>query len=206
MTFGIAFGAASLLIILWLGNGVRRIGSVSVGEPIQDRNGSALLLIDLQSVFWEHGPYSYTAKEAAAAIILKEVEAARVQGYPVIAVRQEWSIPSTKVLARLTMKGQAIEGSEGTELAGQFSSCPEHIIVKRVQDAFETGELDALLERLDIGAIRLTGLDLNYCVKKTALAARNRGYEVTVVKDGTLAVAPTESTEKQMSSAGVVVC
>lgn len=206
MTFGIALGAASLLIILWLGNGVRRIGSVSVGEPIQDRNGSALLLIDLQSVFWEHGPYSHSAKEAAAAIILKEVGAAQVQGHPVIAVRQEWSIPSTQVLARLTMKGQAIEGSEGTELAGQFSSCPEHIIVKRVQDAFETGELDALLERLNIGAIRLTGLDLNYCVKKTALAARNRGYQVTVIKDGTLAVAPTETAEKQMSSAGVVVC
>lgn len=206
MTFGIALGAAGLLILLWLGNGVRRIGSVSAGEAIQDRSGSALVLIDLQSVFWERGPYSDSAKEAAAAIILKEVKAARAQGHPVIAVRQEWSIPSTKVLARLMMKGQAIEGSDGTELAGQFSSCPEHIIVKRVQDAFETGELDALLKRLNIGALRLTGLDLNHCVNKTALAARNRGYGVTVVKDGTLAAAPTDSAEKQMSSAGVVLC
>ena len=46
------------------------------------------------------------------------------------------------------MKGQAIEGIDGTELAEQFSSFPEDVIVKRVQGAFETGELDTLLERL----------------------------------------------------------
>lgn len=206
MTFAIALGAAVLLLILWLGQGIRRIGSVSVGETIPDRNGSALLLIDLQSVFWERGPYPDAAKEAVAASILEEVEAARTQGHPVIAVRQEWSIPSTKVLARLTMKGQAIEGSEGTELAAHFASCPEHVLVKRVQDAFETGELDALLARLNVGKLRLAGLDFNYCVQKTALAARNRGYDVTVVKDGTLAAAPTATAEKQMSSAGVALC
>ncbi|MEZ5911324.1 MAG: isochorismatase family cysteine hydrolase [Paracoccaceae bacterium] len=205
MTFGIALGAAVLLLILWLANGVRRIGAISVGETISDRTGSALLLIDLQSVFWKRGPYSDAAKDSAAAVILEEVEAARAQGHPVIAVRQEWSIPSTKALARLTMKGQAIEGSDGTELAKQFSSSPDHVIVKRVQDAFETGELDALLKRLDVGKLRLVGLDLNYCVNKTALAARNRGYDVTVVRRGTLSAAPTESVEKQLSSAGVAV-
>lgn len=206
MTFGAILAAAVLLLILWLGNGVRRIGAVSVGETIPNRTGSALLLIDLQSVFWERGPYSKAAKETAAAVILAEAEAAREQGHPVIAVRQEWSIPSTKVVAKLTMKGQALEGSDGTKLAREFASLPDHVIIKRVQDAFETGELDALLERLDVGELRLLGLDTNYCVQKTALAARNRGYEVTVVKDGTLSAAPTESAEDRMSSAGVAVC
>ena len=204
MTVGYIIGAAVLLLILWLGNGIRRIGSVSVGEPIGRRSGSALLLIDLQSVFWDRGPYSDTSKQSAAAVILEEVAAARAQNHPVIAVRQEWSIPSTKFLAKLTMKGQALEGSEGTELARPFASYPAHVIVKRLQDAFETGELDALLERLNVSTLRLVGLDLNYCVQKTALAARNRGYDVTVIKHGTLAVGPTEISEKRMSSAGIV--
>lgn len=204
MTFGYIFGIVFLLLILWLGNGVRRIGSVSVGETIRERDGSALLLIDLQSVFWDRGPYSDAQKESAASVILDEVEAARAQNHPVIAVRQEWSIPSTKAVARLTMKGQAIEGSEGVEIAEQFSSLPNHVMVKRLQDAFETDELDALLERLGVGKLRIIGLDLNYCVQKTALAAKNRGYHVTVVKDGTLSAAPTEAAEKRMSSAGVV--
>ncbi|MCT2539631.1 cysteine hydrolase family protein [Sedimentimonas flavescens] len=205
MTLGIVLGIVALVLTLWLGNGVRRIGSVSVGETIRNRDASALLLIDLQSVFWERGPYSDAAKEGAAAVIYKEVEAARAQNHPVIAVRQEWSIPSTKAVARLTMKGQAIEGSDGTDLAEPFSSLPDQIVVKRVQDAFETGELDALLERLDVGKLRLVGLDFNYCVQKTALAARNRGYDVTVVRDGTLSAAPTEGAEKRMSSAGVAI-
>ncbi|MCP4821818.1 MAG: cysteine hydrolase [Shimia sp.] len=205
MTFGVIFASAVLLLMLWLGNGIRRIGAVSVGETIPDRSGSALLMIDLQSVFWEHGPYSNAAKEAAACVILSEVEASKAQGYPVIAVRQEWSIPSTKAVAKLLMKGQAIEGSDGTEIAEVFTSLPDHVLVKRVQDAFETGELNAILKKYDVGRLRLVGLDLNYCVQKTALAARRRGYEVTVVKEGTLAAAPTESAEKQMSSAGVAV-
>lgn len=203
MTFGIILAIVVTLLLLWLGNGVRRIGAVSAGERISNRNGSALLLIDLQSVFWERGPYSNAAKEAAARVIFSEIETARAQGHPVIAVRQEWSIPSTKAVAKLAMKGQAIEGSDGTEIAEVFTSLPDHVLVKRVQDAFETGELDALLQRCDVGRLRLVGLDMNYCVQKTALAARNRGFDVTVVKEGTLAAAPTESAKKQMSSAGV---
>jgi nicotinamidase-related amidase len=101
---------------------------------------------------------------------------------------------------------QAIEGSDGTEIAEVFTLLPDHVLVKRVQDAFETGELDALLQRCDVGRLRLVGLDMNYCVQKTALAARNRGFDVTVVKEGTLAAAPTESAKKQMSSAGVAFC
>lgn len=49
MIFGYLLGAAILLLLIWLGNGVRRIGLVSAGETIPNRNGSALLLIDLQS-------------------------------------------------------------------------------------------------------------------------------------------------------------
>ncbi len=206
MTFGVILATSVLLLILWLGNGIRRIGAVSVGETISDRNGSALLLIDLQSVFWERGPYSNAAKEAAAGIILSEAEAAKAQGHPVIAVRQEWSIPSTKAVAKLSMKGQAIEGSDGTEIAEVFTSLPDHVLVKRVQEAFETGELYVLLKSYGVGRLRLVGLDLNYCVQKTALAARKRGYEVTVLKEGTLAAAPTESAEKKMSAAGVAIC
>ena len=206
MIFVYVFGLAALGLILWLGNGVRRIGAVSTGEMISERKGTALLLIDLQSVFWEKGPYANTAKEAATAAILKEVEAARAQNHPVIAVRQEWSIPSTKAVAKLTMKGQAIEGSEGVELAEAFSSFSDHVVVKRVQDAFETGEIDVLLEHLDVGKLGLVGLDLNYCVQKTALAARKRGYDVAVSKAGTLSAGVTENAEKRMAAAGVVIC
>jgi glutamine phosphoribosylpyrophosphate amidotransferase len=105
----------------------------------------------------------------------------------------------------LAMKGQAIEGSAGTELAEPFAGLVDQVLVKRVQDAFETGALDALLTKLGVGKLRIAGLDLNYCVLKTALAARNRGYEVSIVKEGTLSAASSERTEKQMAAQGVAL-
>ncbi|MDE9451695.1 cysteine hydrolase [Aliiroseovarius sp. Z3] len=205
MIFFYLAGAVVLVAVVWLVQGVRRIGAVSDGKLIGDRPGTALLLIDLQSVFWEHGPYSQTSKSAAAAVILCEIQTARTRGVPIVAVRQEWSIPSTKVIAQMMMKGQAVEGTAGTELAAPFAELADYVVVKRVQDAFETGELDALLAKLKIGKLRIAGLDLNYCVQKTALAAKNRGYDVAVIKDGTLSAAPTQRAERLMASRGVAL-
>lgn len=200
-----AGGIAALIALLWIAGGIRRIGSVSDGDQIEKREGTALILIDLQEVFWDHGPYKTHDKAEAEAAILEEINAAKESGCPVIAVRQEWSIPSTKIIARLTMKGQAIAGTPGTQLAHPFAHVADHVLVKRVQDAFETGELDALLAQLDVGRLRLVGLDFNYCVQKTALSARNRGYHVSVNQRGTLSAGSTAQTVKRMEANGVVL-
>jgi nicotinamidase-related amidase len=202
---GYVLGALAFLGLMWLACGIIRIGAISRGTPIGARQGTALLLIDLQSVFWDHGPYAEPEKAASRAAVLDEIRAAKSNGFPVIAVRQEWSIPSTVAIARLLMNGQAVKGSVGTEMAAPFDELSDHLLVKRVQDAFETGELDVLLERLRVGTVRIVGLDFNYCVLKTALAARNRGFAVTVVKDGTLGAKPTEGAEKRMLSGGVLL-
>lgn len=194
---------AVILGVVWLAVGVRKIGAISRGKPIGQREKEALVLIDLQSVFWDHGPYSDAEKQSAKDAIMREVDTAKAQGHPVIAVRQEWSIPSTKAVAWLTMKGQAIEGSAGTELAEPFAGLADRVLVKRVQDAFETGELDSLLAQLGVGKLRVAGLDLNYCVLKTALAARNRGFEVVVVRNAALSVRPSEQTEGRLAASGV---
>lgn len=62
----------------------------------------------------------------------------------------------------------------------------DHTVVKRVQDGFETDQLDRLLMQLDVGKLRIVGLDMNYCVARTALAARQRGYEVEIIRQGVL--------------------
>lgn len=203
MTFGYVLGALVFAGLVWLANGVRQIGAISRGESIGNRQGTALLLIDLQSVFWDHGPYSEDSKLAARTAIFREVQAAKARKHPVIALRQEWSIPSTKLIARMTMKGHALEGSSGTELAEPFATLADQVLVKRVQDAFETKKLDTLLEDLDIGTLRIVGLDFNYCVQRTALAARNRGYKVTVIKSGSLSAGPSQHAEERMVSRGV---
>lgn len=149
-----------------------------------------MLLIDLQTVFWDSDLFNEPAKAAAEALILAEIDAAKSDHIPVIAVRQEWSIPATTAVARLLMNGQAIAGTPGTEIAAPFAGLADQTLVKRVQDAFETKELDEILGQLNVGTLRIVGLDTNYCVAKTALAARQRGYEVEIVKRGVLSADP----------------
>ncbi|WP_417243833.1 cysteine hydrolase family protein [Celeribacter sp.] len=207
MALGYLIGVLMLSALVWLGYGAWRIGAISRGQQIGDRAGTALLLIDLQTVFWDDGPYSGGAKAAVQKRILDEVDVARSSGAPVIAVRQEWSIPSTKAIARIAMHSQAIEGTSGTELAEPFSECADHVLIKRVQDAFETTELDSLLQKYEVGRLRVVGLDLSYCVLKTVLSARKRGYDVTIVKDGTLAADPNAAAraERLMLSQNVSI-
>ena len=88
------------------------------------------------------------------------------------------------------MNGQAIAGTPGTEIAAPFAGLADQTLVKRVQDAFETKELDKILGQLNVGTLRIVGLDTNYCVAKTALAARQRGYQVEIVKRGVLSADP----------------
>ncbi len=178
---------------IWFANGIRKIGAVSSGGPIGVRAGTALLMIDLQPAFWDAGTYSETAKAEAKAHVLDEVNAAKSSGIPVIAVRHEWSIPSTKAVAKLLGKGLAIEGTQGTEVLAPFNELADHTIVKRVQDGFETKELDNLLQQMDVGKLIIVGLDASFCVAKTALGARRRGYEVEIVRQGVLAASQQKS-------------
>ncbi|WP_420006589.1 cysteine hydrolase family protein [Arenibacterium sp. LLYu02] len=193
---------AVLAIVLWLANGIRMIGAVSRGKPIASRPNTALLLVDLQTVFWEDGRYD-DEKALAQSAILDEIAEMNRNDSPVIAIRQEWSQPSTMAISWLTMGGQAIAGSLGNEIAAPFEGRADFVLVKRVQDAFETGELDALLKQLDVGTLRIVGLDMNYCVGKTALAARNRGFAVEVITRGTLAAKPTEKMRELLTANGV---
>ncbi|MFD1697050.1 isochorismatase family protein [Roseibium aestuarii] len=199
--------APVVAVFLWLANGIRLIGRVSRGERIGERSGRALLLIDLQAVFWAGRAYSDASKARAQAAVLAEVAAARASGTPVIAVRQEWSIPSTRVLARLVMKGQAIAGTSGTDLAAPFKAAPDHILIKRVQDAFETGELDRLLASLNVGTLRICGLDACYCVARTAQAGLARGFQVELASEAILATDETarQKAFKQLAAEGATV-
>jgi len=205
MTAVYVISALAVAALVWLADGIRRIGAVTNGKSIEDRPGTALLLIDMQTIFWEHGPYSETAKSTAEIAVQAEINNAKEKGFPIIALRQEWSIPSTKVLARLTMKGQAVEGSAGTEIAAPFAGRADHVLVKRVQDGFETGALDPLLNEMGVGKLRIVGLDLNYCVLKTALAARNRGFEVAIIRNGTLTTGSPKGAEQKLAENGITL-
>lgn len=192
--------------LLWGALTLRHITGATRGARIPERAGGALLLIDLQKAFWTGTTYPAEDLTAAETAIRSAVEAARARGWPVIALRQEWSTPGSRLVSRLTMGGTALAGGPDTALAPPFAAMPDHVLVKRVQDGFETGALDGLLQELDIGRLEIAGLDGAYCVARTAQAALNRGYQVTLIENAILTAdsALFEKTIAPLSARGLI--
>lgn len=205
MTYIVTATIILLAAIIWAIATYRKIGAVSRGHPIENRTGAALLLIDLQEDFWNSGQYSEDQKARATEAIREAARKAKERGQPIVTIRQEWSQPSTKLFAKLFMKGTGVAGRPGTRMAAPFADLGQHDIVKRVQDGFETGALDTLLAQLNIGHLQIAGLDTAFCVNKTARAALGRGYKVSLISDGLLAALPkAEATARAaLQKAGV---
>ena len=172
--------AAALVMIL------RPVMTVSTGAPIpKGRKRSALLLIDLQRDFLEPGPYPAAERAAVMRRISTLIDAARVTGRPVVALRHGWRDPGMRLLSKLAMHGTALAGSPGAQLVEPIRDV-DHVIDKSVQDGFADGTLDALLDYLGVGSLEIAGLDASACVATTAEAALNRGYHVTIREDAIL--------------------
>ncbi|MEL7177955.1 MAG: isochorismatase family protein [Pseudomonadota bacterium] len=138
-------------------------------------------------------------------VLPRRSKRAKAKGQPVLALRQERSIPSKKLLARLLMKWQGIAGADRLSLAASFAGLSDHILLKRVQDGVETGAFCTLLTTLEVGHLRIAGLDCNDCVAKTTFAARLRGYDVARPTKAVLStdLEAASVTFKRLAKAGV---
>lgn len=171
-------GAALLSYAAWFISVLRYIGRPTRGGQIAEgRDRTALLLVDLQA---EHLDGSLPDTAARLAATLDLAAEAKAAGWPVIAIRHGWQTASTRLVARLALKGKGIAWRKGTELHPAIEGLADHVVTKDRQDAFSNPELDRLLDRLQVGRLIIAGLDGVYCVAKTASGALNRGYRVTV--------------------------
>lgn len=172
------------VLALWIWSRMRALIRPSQGARIEPRPGTAILLVNLQETFWNDARYTADQRARVEAAILREVTLAQHNDQPVIALRQEYSDLGFRLVARLLHGGRAIRGGPGLGLAAPFVGMADHMVVKQVQDGFESGELDTVLRVLRVGRLRILGLDGEHDVAKTAQGALNRGYEVELVHDG----------------------
>ena len=100
----------------------------------------------------------------------RAVDKARAQGVPVIWVQHE--------------SAELPNGSPQWQWAPELApAAGEARIHKRFNSAFEQTTLEAELERLGASHIALAGAASNWCIRATAYAALERGYDLTLVKD-----------------------
>ncbi|MEO2170018.1 MAG: cysteine hydrolase [bacterium] len=128
------------------------------------------------------------------------LEAARKTGAPVLhglAHRRADRGGQTAncLLLALAMKAPGeglLPGSENAALVPEFGPEPTDYLVPRIHGVslFNGTELDSLLRNLGVKTVILLGASLNIAVIGSAIEAVNRGYQVVVPRDGTVAIPP----------------
>jgi|SRR3569623_71033 len=145
---------------------------------------SALIVGDLQVGIVEN--YAFAASVVPA--VRELVPRARAAGALIVFVRFAFRANGTDVpgepFASFYRAGPHFhEGSLGTEVA--FDVAPDDVVVlKRRTSAFAGTDLDLVLRARGIDAIALTGVATSAMVAATLYDAADRGYQLTVLRDG----------------------
>jgi len=156
---------------------------VSTGEPIPEYDNlkSALLVIDLQESstgrMTETEVYSPESNQYIEKInqIIKHSADKNITVIYICAITDNWFLN----LLNARMK----KGTIGTRLDSRLIKVSDYLLYKNKWDSFSNPELDAILKREQVSRLYIVGLDVNYCIKNTILAALNRGYDVLAIDD-----------------------
>ncbi len=131
-----------------------------------DRNGKALLVIDVQNDVVGDAWH----REEVISNINVLVAKAREAETPVIWVQH--SDPYMEI------------GSDGWKIVSELEPLSsETNIQKRFRSSFEDTTLDETLAALGVGHLYISGAQTDFCVRHTLHAALERGYDVTLVED-----------------------
>jgi nicotinamidase-related amidase len=135
------------------------------------RNGSALLVIDVQQGLFAKSTPIYQA-ERLLTNIESLIQGAHHAGAPVFFVQH----CSDKVLP---------EGSAEWQLHRRLRpQSTDHSILKHHGSAFEDTNLALELRALNVGCVVVAGLVTHGCVKATCLDGLRLGYHVILARDG----------------------
>ena len=123
--------------------------------------------------------------------VSRAVERARSAGVPVV-----WIQHSDTQLQKGSAAWQLVP-----ELQPQEG---EPVIHKTFESAFEQTDLESNLARLGATHVVLAGAASNWCVRATAYAALDRGYDLTLLKDAHTTKTLTLDDGTTIAAAGVV--
>lgn len=133
---------------------------------IREGNRPVLLIVDVQVGVMREG---WDAPRVIANLV-KAVTKARTAGVPVV-----WVQHNSEELP---------EGSDVWQWVPELQPAPtEALIHKRYNSSFEQTELEAVLSRLGATHVVLAGAATNWCIRATAYAALDRGYDLTLLAD-----------------------
>ncbi|WP_284140259.1 isochorismatase family protein [Virgibacillus sp. LDC-1] len=75
--------------------------------------------------------------------------------------------------------------SEGSELLPFIQEAADHIVIKKTPSSFFKTGLEELLIQFQVKHLFIVGFNTEFCCMFTAIAAYDRGFDVTFVEDAT---------------------
>lgn len=138
---------------------------------------TALLIIDVQNDYFAAGHMALHQPESALHHINQLEQHFRENQQPIIYI-QHVQLDATRSFF--------IKDTEGVDLhAGLHITADSLIIEKHFPNSFFQTDLKQLLDHLNVGKLMITGMMTHMCVDATTRAAKELGYETTVVADAT---------------------
>ena len=140
----------------------------------------ALLVIDFQNGFLQLGDFSAEKEKVA-----KLIKVFTQHKQPVLFIRHRDESSESPIA----------DGSEGGEIDSDILKYASDVIEKTTPSAFFKTDLQGKLQSLGVNHVFITGFNTEFCPQFTAIAAYDRGYKVTFVKDATATVNDDETYE-----------
>lgn len=143
---------------------------------------TAVVIVGLQQDFTgPQGARRYRDGDRVVAISNAVIDQAAVEGWPVLYVANV----GDSAVARWMTEGLSAKGSMGARMDPRLRQTPAaYSFTKSRADAFSNTEFDALLRREQVDHLIVLGLDAAASVNATIRGALNRGYQVTVLREG----------------------
>ena len=160
--------AISLLV------GLLFVASVlGAAEPAKTPLKPALLVVDVQNAYLPM--MSKEGQDYAKMVINGAIALFRERGLPVIRVYNT------------SPKWGPAEGTADFEFPADIQVKPEDPkVVKNYGNAFKKTELDALLKKMGVNTLFVTGLSATGCVLATYMGAEDLDYTIFLVKDSVM--------------------
>ena len=154
---------------------------------VRKGHNTALMVVDVQQGVMKN---AWEAQRVIANVA-NAVAQARASNMPVI-----WVQHADAELMKDTAEWQWV--AQLTPASG------EALVHKQFNSAFENTELENQLTTFNVGHIVLCGAATNWCIRATAYAALERGYDLTLIEDAHSTVDMPVSSELTISAAHIV--
>jgi nicotinamidase/pyrazinamidase len=172
----------------------------------------ALIVVDVQNDFCPGGALAVTDGDEIMEAVNRLASEA-----PLVVATRDWHPPDHGSFAEQggLWPVHCVRDTPGAQLHPGLHAKLDAILDKgQAPDrdgysGFEDTELERLLREHDVDTVHVVGLALDYCVKATALAAREAGFQVIVHREATRAVnvepGDDERAADELRAAGVEI-